>query len=268
MAGVLGEPPFILGWDVAGVVEQVGYGVTTLAPGDEVYGMPWFPRAAGAYGDYVTAPARQFARRPVELSAVQAAALPLAVLTAWQALVDTADVAPGQRVLVTAAAGGVGHLAVQIARHLGAHAIGVASGRHRDWVTALGAKEFVDYTQGPFEQAVGDVDIVLDLVGDDHDTTGTRTVSTLRPGGLLVAVPGLSDSQIQASADRGTRVTPFLVEPDGAALARVAGLVAAGELQVEVAQVFELEAAAQAHALGETGRTRGKIVLDVAAGLS
>lgn len=264
MAGVLGDPPFVLGWDVAGVVEQVGYGVTTLTPGDEVYGMPWFPRAAGAYADYVTAPARQFARRPAELSAVQAAALPLAALTAWQALVDTAAVAPGQRVLVTAAAGGVGHLAVQIGRHLGAHVIAVASGRHRDWVTGLGAKEFVDYTRGPFEQAIGDVDVVLDLVGDDHDATGTRALSTLRPGGLLVAVPGLSAAQVRASADRGTRVTPFLVEPDGAALARIAALAAAGELQVEVAQVFPLEAAAEAHAQGETGRTRGKLVLDVA----
>src|SRR5262245_7832026 len=107
-------PPFILGWDVSEVVERTGFGVTTLKPGDEVYGMPWFPRAAGGYAEYVTAPSRQFARKPRSLSHEQAAAVPLAALTAWQTLVDTAHVQPGQRVLVHAAGGGVGHFAVQI----------------------------------------------------------------------------------------------------------------------------------------------------------
>ena len=119
--------PFINGWDVSGVVEEVGFGVTTLKPGDEVYGMPWFPRAASAYAEYVTAPSRHFAKKPKSLTHVEAAALPLAALTAWQILVDTADVQPGQRVLVTAAAGGVGHLAVQIAKAHGAYVIGTAS---------------------------------------------------------------------------------------------------------------------------------------------
>src|SRR6476469_5887112 len=127
MAGLLGEPPFTLGWDVSGVVEEVGFGVTTLAPGDEVYGMPWFPRAAGGYAEFVTAPSRQFARQPRSITHEHAAAVPLPALTAWQSLIDTAHVQPGQRVLVTAAAGGVGHFAVQIARHLGAHVIGTAS---------------------------------------------------------------------------------------------------------------------------------------------
>jgi len=144
MAGVVGEPPFVLGWDVSGVVEQVGYGVTTLAPGDEVYGMPWFPRAAGGYAEYVTAPSRQFARKPSTVGHAQAAAVPLAALTAWQVLVDTARVEPGQRVLIHAAAGGVGHFAVQLAKHLGARVIGTASARHHDWLTGLGADELVD----------------------------------------------------------------------------------------------------------------------------
>ena len=118
MAGVLGDPPWRIGWDVAGVVEEVGMGVTRFRPGDEVFGMPWFPRAAGAYADYVTCPARQLALRPEGLEFAAAAALPLAALTAWQALVDTAGLQSGQRVLVHAAAGGVGHLAVQIAKAL------------------------------------------------------------------------------------------------------------------------------------------------------
>ena len=132
MAGVLGEPPFVLGWDVAGVIEEVGFGVTTLTVGDRVFGMPWFPRAAGGYGQFVTAPARQFVKVPDNLSIEEAAAVPLAALTAWQALVDTANVQPGHTVVITAAAGGVGHFAVQFASHLGAnviaaHCSGVAS---------------------------------------------------------------------------------------------------------------------------------------------
>ena len=122
--GFLGEPPFTVGWDVAGTVEQLGGGVTRFAVGDRVFGMPRFPKAAGAYAEYVTSPSRQLARTPEGLSDVEAAALPLAGLTAWQALVETADVQPGQRVLVLGAAGGVGHLAVQIAKARGAHVIG------------------------------------------------------------------------------------------------------------------------------------------------
>src|SRR5204862_501548 len=119
-------PPFVLGFDASGVVEAVGHGVMLFSPGDEVFGMPRFPYPAGAYAEYVTAPTRHFARRPAGLDHIHAAALPLAALTAWQALVDVADVRPGQRVLVHAAAGGVGHLAVQIAKARGAHVIGTA----------------------------------------------------------------------------------------------------------------------------------------------
>lgn len=111
MAGLLGEPPFTLGWDVSGVVEEVGFGVTTLKVGDEVYGMPWFPRVANPYAEYVTAPARQWTRKPATIDDVHAAAVPLAALTAWQAIVDAAHLQAGQRVLITAAAGGVGHFA-------------------------------------------------------------------------------------------------------------------------------------------------------------
>ena len=264
MAGVLGEPPFVLGWDVSGVVEQVGYGVTTLAPGDEVYGMPWFPRAAGGYAEYVTAPTRQFARKPSTVGHEQAAAVPLAALTAWQVLVVTARVQPGQRVLVHAAAGGVGHFAVQLATHLGARVIGTASARHHDWLSKLGADELVDYTAVRFEDHVRDVDVVIDLVGDGSDRTGTRSIEVLRPYGLLVEVPGLSPDVAAAAAARGARCSPFLVEPDGPALARIAGLIDDGAVSVEVQEVLPLAQAAAAHERGETDRTRGKIVLHVA----
>ncbi|GGU80215.1 NADPH:quinone reductase [Streptomyces albospinus] len=265
MAGVLGEPPFTLGWDVSGIVEETGFGVTTLKPGDEVYGMPWFPRAAGGYAEYVTAPARQFARKPASISHEQAAAVPLAALTAWQALVDTADVRPGQRVLVHAAAGGVGHFAVQFAKHLGAYVTGTASSPRHEWLTALGADELVDYTTVRFEEAAKDIDVVLDLVGDAHDNTSIRSLDVLRPGGLIVAIPaGVSPELLQAAQSRGLRTSPFLVEPDGPALTRIAELIDAGEVGVEVEEVYPLEQAARAHARGESDRTRGKLVLRVA----
>ncbi|MFI5934042.1 NADP-dependent oxidoreductase [Actinoplanes sp. NPDC051494] len=264
MAGVLGEPPFILGWDVAGVVEEVGFGVTTLAPGDEVYGMPWFPRAAGAYAEYVTAPSRHFTRKPTTASFEQAAAVPLAGLTAWQALVDTAAVQPGRRVLITAAAGGVGHLAVQFAKHLGAYVIAVAGSRNQRWLTDLGADEVVDYTTTRFEKEVHDVDVVLDLVGDAVDATSTRALETLRPGGLLIAVPGgVSPDLASAARAAGVRASAFLVEPDGPALARIAALIDDGTVTVEVAEVLPLADVATAHRDAEQGHTRGKIVLRV-----
>ncbi|GAA2511888.1 NADP-dependent oxidoreductase [Winogradskya humida] len=265
MAGVLGEPPFILGWDVAGVVVEAGFGVTTLAPGDEVYGMPWFPRAAGAYAEYVTAPSRHFTRKPATATFEQAAAVPLAGLTAWQALVDTAAVQPGQRVLITAAAGGVGHLAVQIAKHLGAHVIALAGPRNQQWLLDLGADEVVDYTAGRFEKEVTGVDVVLDLVGDAHDATSTRSIETLRPGGLLVAVPAGVSPELAAAADAaGVRVTGILVEPDGPALARLATLIDDGAIKVEVAAVLPLAEAGTAHRDAAQGHTRGKVVLRVA----
>ncbi|UBU17796.1 NADP-dependent oxidoreductase [Nonomuraea gerenzanensis] len=265
MAHVLGAPPFILGWDVSGVVEETGFGVTVLQPGDEVFGMPWFPRQAGAYAQYVTAPARQFARKPRTAGHEAAAGTPLAALTAWQALVDTASLGSGRRVLIHAAAGGVGHLAVQLARHAGAYVIGTASAAKHDWLRSLGADEVIDYTTTRFEDAVRDVDVVLDLVGDGHDRTSTRSLDVLRPGGLLVAVPsGVAPELVGRARERGVRATGILVEPDGAALARIAELIDKGELDVEVEEVFPLADAAEAHRRGEQGRNRGKIVLGVA----
>ncbi|WP_329240458.1 NADP-dependent oxidoreductase [Actinoallomurus sp. NBC_01490] len=256
--------PLILGWDVSGVVEEVGFGVTTLAPGDEVYAMPWFPRAASAYAEYVTAPARQWARKPATLDHVHAAAVPLAALTAWQTVVDAAHVRAGQRVLITAAAGGVGHFAVQFARHLGADVIATASAARHPWLKELGADETIDYTTTRFEDAAADVDVVIDLVGDAHDQTSTRSLKVLRPGGLLVTIPaGVSPELAQAAKAAGMRVTPYLVEPDGAALTTIAGLIDAGQIAVEVEETFPLEEAGTAHARGEAGRTRGKLVLTV-----
>ncbi|MFD4242469.1 NADP-dependent oxidoreductase [Streptomyces sp. NPDC058525] len=247
-----------VGWDVSGTVEAVGPGVTVHHVGDEVYGMPRFPQQAGAYAEYVTAPARHFARKPASLDHVQAAALPLAALTAWQALVDTAGVSAGQRVLVHAAAGGVGHLAVQIAKALGAYVIGTASAGKHDVLRGLGADEVIDYRTTDFEDAVADVDVVIDAIGGDY---GQRSLSVLKPGGHLVTLPG--PDGIPADT-RGVRAAWVLVEPDLKGLEEIAALVERGLLKPLVDTVLPLEQAAKAHEIGELGRTTGKIVLTVA----
>ncbi|MER6393251.1 NADP-dependent oxidoreductase [Streptomyces sp. CA-243310] len=247
-----------VGWDVSGTVEAVGPGVTLYRVGDEVYGMPRFPQQAGAYAEYVTAPARHFARKPASLDHVEAAALPLAALTAWQALVDTAGVSAGQRVLVHAAAGGVGHLAVQIAKARGAYVIGTASAAKHALLRDLGADEVIDYRTADFEDVVSDIDVVIDAMGGDH---GQRSLKVLKPGGHLVTLPG--PDGLPADAE-GVHATWLLVEPDLKGLEGIAALVEQGLLKPLVDTVLPLEQAAKAHEIGERGRTTGKIVLTVA----
>jgi NADPH:quinone reductase-like Zn-dependent oxidoreductase len=261
-AAVIGPPPFTVGWDVSGVVERIGYGVTRFAPGDEVFGMPRFPRQAAAYAEYVTSPSRQLARKPAGLSHVEAAAIPLAALTGWQAIVETARIEPGQRILIHGAAGGVGHLAVQIAKSRGATVVGTAKAAQHDFLRGLGADQLIDYTATPFEEEVADLDVVLDLIGGE---TSRRSIATLRPGGLLIVLPSGADQTVLAEAGRhGIRATNIMVEPDYAALEQIAELAESGRLRVTVDAAFPLEEAAQAHELGESRSSRGKIVLSVA----
>jgi NADPH:quinone reductase-like Zn-dependent oxidoreductase len=254
--------PLAQGWDVSGVVTATAPGVTRLAVGDEVYGMPNFPHRPGAYADYVTAPSRHFAPKPATLDHVRAAALPLAALTAWQALVDAAGVDKGQRVLVHAAAGGVGHLAVQIAKARGAHVIGTASAAKHDLLRDLGADELVDHRSVDFDDAVTGVDVVLDAIGGDYLE---RSMRTLAPGGLYIGISNPFDlDRVTAAAaehGRGVRGTTVMVEPDHAALEAITALVEDGRLRPVVSATFPLEEAARAHEQGETGRTTGKLVL-------
>ena len=260
--GLLGEPPFTVGWDVAGVVEAVGVGVTRFAVGDRVFGMPRFPREAAAYAEYVTSPSRQLARTPEALGDVDAAALPLAGLTAWQALVETANVQPGQRVLILGAAGGVGHLAVQIAKARGAYVIGTARSTKHSFLRALGADETIDYTSEVVEERVRDADVVLDLVGGE---TGGAALATLRDAGLFITVPsGSAVESLRELAGERVRVTGIMVEPDRMGMEALADLAATGALRPHIAETFPLEQAAAAHELGETGRTQGKLVLTIA----
>jgi NADPH:quinone reductase-like Zn-dependent oxidoreductase len=239
----VGPPPFIVGWDVAGVVEAMGYGVTRFEVGDVVYGMPWFPRAAGAYAEYVTAPSRQLARAPKTATPNEAAALPLAALTAWQSLIEAAHVKPGDTVLVHGASGGVGHIAVQLAQARGADVLMTTGRNSRE---ALRAR---------------DVTVALDLVGGDDMQP---LLDTLRKGGILVEIAGDPSNEMKAeAANRGVRVLEPLVEPDGHALEEIAMLVDSGDLKVTIDEVFGLEQAAAAHERLERGGVRGKLVLEV-----
>ncbi|RSD19349.1 NADP-dependent oxidoreductase [Amycolatopsis eburnea] len=255
--GFLGEPPFTVGWDVAGVVEEAGFGATGVREGDEVLGMPWFPRPGNAYAEYVTAPSRHFVRKPAGLSFAEAAALPLAGLTAWQGLVDVAGVHSGQRVFVDAAAGGVGHLAVQIAKARGAHVIGTASAGKHDLLRELGVDEPIDYHDET--ATTSDVDVYFGLVGEESDL---RWLPAIKEGGLLIGVPsGVADRVEKAAAERKVRTERILVEPDRGGLTGLVELIEAGQLKVRVERTFPLEDVAEAHELGETGRVSGKLVL-------
>jgi NADPH:quinone reductase-like Zn-dependent oxidoreductase len=257
----MGDPPMILGWDVAGTVEEVGDRVTGFGPGDRVFGMPRFPALARCDADYVAAPAHQIARAPNSLTDEQAGALPLAGLTAWQALVGIGEVGEGDRVLIQAAAGGVGHLAVQIAKARGAHVIGTARPEKHDFLRELGVDEPVDYTAGQVSDAISRVDLMLDLVSEDDEGL-LASLAMLRDGGLLVVIAGdLSEEVIAAAADQRRRATEMLVAPDRAGLESLADLADEGKLTVVIDQTFPLTQAADAHRLLASGRVRGKVVL-------
>ncbi|MEU8546483.1 NADP-dependent oxidoreductase [Streptomyces roseoverticillatus] len=255
---LLGEPPFGVGWDISGVVEEAGAGAR-FRPGDEVYGMPFFPRAATAYAEYVAVPGRQVARKPATLDHVHSAALPLAALTAWQGLVDAAGLGEGQRVLIHRAAGGVGHLAVQIAKARGAHVTALASAPKHDFVRSLGADEVIDYRTTDYTEAVKDADVVF-----DSSSEGVRALSVLRPGGTLVSIMEHGDRELAARIEAaGRRFAGIAVEPDYASLEAIAALVDAGRIRPHVAGTFPLAEAATAHERVASGRTQGKIVLTV-----
>ncbi|MCU1425897.1 MAG: NADP-dependent oxidoreductase [Microbacteriaceae bacterium] len=260
----IGEYPTILGNDFSGVVLKTPYEAHPIKVGDEVYGMTGFPRFGGSYADIVAVSSLSVARKPRNLSHVQAAAVPLAALTAWGMVVDVAKAHEGQRMLIHAGAGGVGHFAVQFARFFGAHVIATGSARNLDWLQELGANEAVDYTSHRFEEVVDSVDVVVDLIGNVHDDTGTRSLAVVRRGGLIVNAPtGSWPSFIDDATAAGLRATSYKVAPDGSTLAVITRLLESGDLHVFVDEVFSLDAAADAHRALETGHTRGKIVLDL-----
>ena len=189
VSGAISGYPSTLGFDFSGVVVTSPYEAHPFPPGTEVFGMVPFPRSGGSYAEYVVVPTASVARKPTSLSHVEAAGVPLAALTAWGLVVETAHAHEGQRMLIHAGSGGVGHFAVQLAAYFGAHVTATGSERNLPWLRELGADVVIDYATTRFEDLVTDVDVVIDLVGNTHDDTGTRSLTIVRPGGLYVMVP-------------------------------------------------------------------------------
>lgn len=249
--------PFILGWDLSGTVESVGPDVSAFAVGDPIFAMLALHRA-GAYAEYTIVHVDEAAPKPASLSHEQAAAVPLAGLTAWQALVDTAALTAGQTVLIHGGSGGVGSFAIQIAKARGARVIATASAANQDLLRELGADLAIDYRATKFEDVAGAVDVVLDTVGGD---TQARSIGIVKAGGIIVSIVAPPDPE--ALAARGIRGTRLIVHPDGAALVQLGALIDAKKLTPVVSQVFALAEAALAHTAIASGHTRGKIVLRV-----
>jgi NADPH:quinone reductase-like Zn-dependent oxidoreductase len=253
--------PRTQGTDFAGDVVAVGDGVTHVQPGDAVYGL--ITMQGGAFAEYVVAQSGQVARKPQSLDYVQAAAVPLVALTAWQSVFDTAGVQAGERVLVHGAAGGVGSIATQLAKHAGAYVIGTAGADRAERVRELGADEHIDPQAGPFADRVQDIDVVVDTVGGD---VVQQSYGVLKSGGRL-ATPAAQIAPEEAEAQaqtRGIKVAGVWTQPNVEQLEQLAALIDAGKVQVFVSDVLPLERAQEAQELVATGHPRGKVVLQVA----
>jgi NADPH:quinone reductase-like Zn-dependent oxidoreductase len=249
--------PLILGWDFSGVIEELGTGIVGWKRGDEVYARPDIGRN-GAYAQYIAVRASEIQHKPKKLDHVHAAAIPLAALTAWQAIFDAGHLHAGQRILIHAAAGGVGTFAVQLAKWKGAHVIGTASARNHALLRQLGADELIDYNTTRFEDVVKDVDVVLDsMAGETRD----RSWQVMKKGGILVTILGLA-SEEQAKA-HGVRAAGVFVQPNAAELQELANLADAGTVRPIIEAVLPLAEAAKAHEMNATLHTVGKIVLPV-----
>jgi len=249
--------PFIPGGDFSGIVEDVGGETAGFAAGMAVFGMTSTPGyRAGAFAEFVAVKAWHAAAKPSSLTHEEAAAVPLAALTAWQAVFDRAGLRAGQHILIHAGAGGVGGFAVQFAREAGAIVTATSSAANADYVRALGAAEIIDYRAEKFEDGRRDFDIVIDLIGGE---TQARSYAVLKRGGVLVNAWGaIMQDKADAAGVRGVKVA---VEPDGAQLTRIAALIDAGKVNVSVAKVFGLADYGAALAESRTGHVRGKIVL-------
>jgi len=245
------ELPAVLGNDISGTIERSR--ADGFAEGEDVFGFA----PGGGYAEFAVAPPAAIAKKPAGVSHDEAAGIPVSGLTAWQALFDRGGLQSGQTLLVAGAAGGVGHFAVQFGKHAGARVIGTGSARNREFVLSLGADEYVDYASEDVAEVVGDADVVFDTVGGE--TTKTL-VPAVREGGTIVVIAG-APPEAEAT-ERGARAELLIMRSSAEQLARIAELVAAGEVKVEIAGTFSLSQVAQAHELSEAGHTRGKLILE------
>ncbi len=262
LAGRMKEfDPLILGWDISGVVAEVGTGVTAFKLGDEVFGMVNFPGHGQAYAEYVLVPARHLTLKPKNISHEEAAAATLAALTAWQALKVHASIKHGDRVLVHAASGGVGHYAVQLAKHLGAYVIGTSSAINKDFVLGLGADEHIDYQTQALEGSVRDLDFALDTIGGE---TTDHSLNVIKEGGAIISIPsGLSQAVVDKAKESGVIASFFLVQSSGEDMRSLADLLEKKILRSVVAETFAFGEMGHAHLRVETGRTKGKVIVTI-----
>lgn len=256
-AKIKDENPMILGWDISGIVKESKSEAFKI--GDEVFGMVNFPGHGKGYAEFVAAPADQLTLKPAQISHTDAAAATLAALTAWQVLVDHAKIKAGDRVLIHAAAGGVGHYAVQIAKHLGAYVIGTSSAAKKDFVLNLGADEHIDYTKGPLEEFTKDLDFVLDTIGGENID---RSLKVIKKAGTIISIPsGLREEVTEKAKAMGINGYFTMVQSDGRNMQKIADLLKNGLLKSHVSQTFNFDQMTAAHQSLETGRTQGKIVV-------
>ena len=250
--------PFTLGWDVSGTIRELGKEVTGFDVGDEVFSRPNISRN-GSYADYIAVKADEAIVKSTTLDFAQAAALPLAGITAWQCLIDAGKLTPGQRVLIHAGAGGVGHLAIQIAKAKGATVIATASTANQSLLKDLGADQAVDYTKGPLKEQIEPVDLLIDTIGGDVQTNSWPLI---KKGGLLVAVTEQPNQD--KAQEYGVKGEFVFIEPSSRILRELNTLVEAKQLMPLIEHRFPLEHIAKAHLQSQSGRTRGKIIIDVA----
>jgi NADPH:quinone reductase-like Zn-dependent oxidoreductase len=253
------ELPLIPGWDASGVIEAVGEGVSKFDVGDAVFARPRTARQ-GTYAEYAVIHEGEAAFKPQTLDHIRAAAVPLAALTAWQALFEAGKLSEGQTVLIHGAAGGVGHFAVQFAKSAGARVLATASAGNQEFVSLLGADEVIDYGAARFEEAVDGVDVVLDAVGGE---TQERSFEVLRERGRLISI--VSEPSRDLAESKNVRAQLLVARPDGELLARICKMLDRGEVSPSVEVVLPLAEAQRAHELIESGHTRGKIVLNTMA---
>src|SRR6266566_4628786 len=249
--------PFILGWDLSGVVEELGRGASRFKISDEVYSLP-DPTRNGAYADYIVVREPELALKPNSLHHIRAAAVPLAALTAWQSLFETAQLQPGQRVLIHAGSGGVGHFAVQLAKWKGAYVFATASTKNQDLLRKLGVDEPIDYTQQRFDDIARKIDIVLDTLGGE---TQERSWSVLKRGGNLVSL--VQPPSEEKAKELGVRAAIIGAQPNGAQLAEIAKIIDSGKLTPIINRFIPLSEARRAHELTQSGHSHGKIALRV-----
>ena len=251
--------PIILGWDISGIVAETGRLVTSFKKGDEVFGMVNFPGHGKAYAEFVSAPEEHLALKPDIVSHEEAAAASLAALTAWQILKEKATIKPGDKVLIHAAAGGVGHFAVQMARYLGAYVIGTASGTNRDFVLSLGASEHIDYQVQHFEDVLNNMDFVLDTIGGEYMD---RSMNVLKPGGTIFCIPsGACENIAEKAKARGFNGSTFRVHSNGENMKEISDLLQKGLVKSYISKRYSFDEIPSAHLQIETGKTKGKVVV-------